>query len=215
MILSILALAVSLSIDSLGIGISYGIRKIKIPIYACIIISAISFCFTLISISFGTMLLHLLPEPLTKYIGIFILMLMGVWIIYQGINKKENNEYKPKLRKNDTILNIIIKSMGITIKIIRTPEYCDMDNSSSIEPLEAFYLGIALSVDSFGAGIGTAVLGINTTAIPFCVALFQLIFLFTGLNIGKYLSSFKIKNNIWTILSGLLLILIGIMRIFL
>lgn len=209
---NILALAFSLSIDALGIGTSYGIRKIKIPIYATVIIAALAFLFTSVSIFFGTILLHFLPPSIAKLIGIFILILMGIWIIYQGLHDKK--EVKDTSKKDETIFNMIIKSLGITIKIIRTPEYCDMDKSSSIEPIEALYLGVALSVDSIGAGIGTAVLGLNTIAIPICVAVFQILFLHIGLTIGKKLRIFNGESNIWVILSGSILILVGIIRLF-
>lgn len=213
MFFNILALAASLSIDSFGIGISYGMRKIKVPIYAIIIISMLAFIFSSLSIFLGTILLTLLPKSFAKFIGIIILASMGIWIIYQGISKKKDKKIINK-KNPETILNLIIKSMGITIKIIRTPEYCDMDNSNIIEPKEAFYLGVALSVDSIGAGIGTAIMGINTLLIPIFVALFQLIFLISGIKIGKEASSFNSESNLWVIISGILLIIVAFIRLF-
>ncbi len=213
MIFGILILAISLSIDSLGIGVAYGVREIKIPLNAKIIISILSFTFTSISIFFGGLVVKILPPVAAKSFGIIILMLMGVWIIYQALHEKETEKKPPDEEK--TILNILIKSLGISIKIIHHPETCDMNKSSTIDPFEALYLGTALSIDSFGAGIGSAAVGLNSIFIPVAVALCQLIFLCTGLFIGKKIAvskMIKVNNNIWSIISGSLLIVLGILR---
>ena len=49
--LALILLSVSLSMDSLGIGISYGIRKIKVPWSAKLIICVISVIFTAIAVT--------------------------------------------------------------------------------------------------------------------------------------------------------------------
>lgn len=211
MLINIIALALSLSIDSFGIGMSYGMRKIKVPFSAAVILSVMAFSFSGLSILAGSILLKILPPLAAKLIGVSILMFMGVWIIIQGFRKKS-----PDVPKEDkTILNLIIKSLGITIKIIRTPESCDMNHSSEIEPSEALYLGFALSIDSIGAGIGTAIIGLNTMLMPFCVALFQLLFLFGGLEAGKKLILTKINNKLCIIISGGILICVGFIRLIL
>jgi len=204
--------ALSSSIDAFGIGTSYGIRKIKITGWALIIISAIAFIFSYASILFGNILLNILPVKVAKLIGILILIFMGVWIILQGNKKDEKvKEYKPK-----TIFSLLIKSLGITIEIIRTPEKCDMDKSNKIEIMEAFYLGIAMSVDSIGAGIGSAVLGVDNILLPASICLFQLIFLSSGIIFAEKLVKLNINNNnIWIIISGSLLIIIAMIRLIL
>ena len=53
MIFNCILLALSVSIDSLGIGIPYGLKKTKITIISNIILFAISFCITCGSIFLG------------------------------------------------------------------------------------------------------------------------------------------------------------------
>ena len=55
--LALILLSVSLSMDSLGIGISYGIRKIKVPWSAKLIICVISVIFTAIAVTIGNIIL--------------------------------------------------------------------------------------------------------------------------------------------------------------
>lgn len=209
----IILLAVALSIDALGIGVSYSLRGIQIPIGAKIIIAMLSVLFTFIAVLLGKSIVYMFPPYISKFIGIAILLFMGLWIISQGIKKDEKKE--TEILKEDTIINIIIKSLGITIKVIRNPLSCDFDKSAKIDPFEAIYMGIALSIDSIGVGIGSAIAGVNSLIIPFTVGFFQLLFLYLGDFIGKKLLMFeKIDSRIWVVLSGVLLIIIAIIRCF-
>ncbi len=212
MLASIFLLSVSLSIDALGMGATYGLRDIRIPLPAKLIISVQSIIITSLSLICGKWLSVLFTPSISKIIGVLILILLGCWILWQGLFKKEK-EGRESI-KEDTVYNLLIKSMGITIQIIRTPQSCDMDNSSSIEPLEALYLGFALSFDSFGAGLGSGAAGILSPAIPLLVALCQALFLTIGHLFGKKIALFtNLSNKIWVVLSGTLLIVIGLLRL--
>lgn len=212
MLFSILLLSISLSIDALGIGITYGLRGIHLSAFSRIIISLQSIFITSLSLYCGKWMTKLFSPSLSVHIGISILILMGIWILWQGIRENDEEEIE---KKEETILDILIKSMGITIKIIRTPQYCDLNHSFLIDPFEALYLGFALSIDSFGVGLGSGASGLFSPAIPFLVAVCQVLFLSLGGFFGSRLKMFSnIKNNVWVILSGILLILIGILRMF-
>ena len=49
------------------------------------------------------------------------------------------------------IFNFEIKSLGVVINILQKPTEVDFDNSGTINGVEALVLGIALSLDAFGA----------------------------------------------------------------
>ncbi len=210
--LAIMLLGVSLSIDALGTGLSYGFRNIKVPFVAKAIISLFAFGFTALSVFIGERLSALLPANIAKSIGILILFFMGVWIIFNGLRPKKQKE--PNIRKNDsTVFSLIIKSMGITIKIIKDPNQGDMDGSLCIEPIEALYIGIALSIDSLGAGIAAASLSLNNILIPFAVATGQFMFLSLGGCIGRKISAYNKDSKKWVVASGGLLIALALARI--
>ena len=214
MFLNAIILATSVSIDSLGIGITYGIRKTKISSVAKVILFCISLVVTSLSILIGNVISQIFPVAITKFIGVFLLVGMGIWIIYQAATTKE--EVLPKQNKAlPKTYHIFLKSLGITIQIIRNPISSDLDQSKMIDAKEACYLGLALSIDSICVGIGSSIMGISSFLFPILVATFQLIFLSFGIGIGKrVISSFPIPDNVWSIVSGLLLIGIGISRLF-
>ena len=206
MILGIALLAVSLSIDALGIGMTYGVRKIRIPLSTKLIISAISIAVTFFSLFLGSIAAALLPDGAAKSIGALILIFLGVWILTQSGKDKAP-------QKGDTVHTYLLRSFEITIRVIRKPQFCDFNQSSAIDPIEAVYLGLALSMDSFGAGIGSGAAGLFLPIVPFIVALVQIVFLTAGLYLGKKAAALsQIQENTWTVFSGFLLILLGIFR---
>ena len=206
MILTCMLLALSTSIDSIGIGLTYGIRDITISRQAKIILFIISLIISSISILIGNTLNNILSKEITNIIGSLILFFIGIIILVQTLKREKRQEKK--------VYKLFIKFLGITIQIIKDPISSDFDNSKKIDSKEAIYLGTALSLDSFSVGIGAGMLGSISIIFPLIVSLFQIIFLSLGRNIGEKLNKkIHIPSKIWRILSAVLLILIGIVRL--
>ena len=215
MLLNCLFLAISSSIDSLGIGITYGIKNTKITMGAKSILFFISFIISIISIYFGNLLKYIFPDFLIHYLGSFLLMLMGLFMCFQSL-KISKQEYKVKDVQNlkisdaEKIYSFFIKCLGITIKIIKNPISSDFDKSNIIDSKEACFLGLALSLDSFCIGIGFSMLNTFSMFFPVLTSCFQLFFLSLGNYFGKKLYSLnKLPDNIWSTISGIFLIIIG------
>ncbi len=187
---SSLIFAISSSIDSLGIGITYGIKKTKISLIGKLILFIISLITAYISIIFGNIIQFILPEFLTKLIGNGILILMGLYIIFEAF--KENNN---------------------SPNVFNNPISSDFDNSKVIDSKEALFLAVALSLDSFCIGICGSIADINLVLFPIFVSTLQLCFLnfgtFVGFNINKF---YRLPQNIWSVIAGFLLIFIGFLR---
>lgn len=210
-ILGIILLAVSLSLDALGVGISYGLRKIRIPLAAKLIICFISMFFAQLALLIGETISKFLPKEATSAIGSGMLLILGIFIIFQAFSKKEE---KPKSIEQKVCL-FSLKPLGITIKIVKDPVLCNFDKLGHITAVEALYLGTALSIDSFGAGIGSAVTGLNSIFIPISVGIFQILFLCGGHLVGSKVSAFKGLNpRIFVVTSGILIITLSIFRFF-
>lgn len=86
MIFNCILLALSVSIDSLGIGIPYGLKKTKITIISNIILFAISFCITCGSIFLGHYISALFSPTASTILGSSFLIILGVYNIYKTIN---------------------------------------------------------------------------------------------------------------------------------
>lgn len=216
MIFSVIILAISLSLDAFGVGIAYGLRKIQVPIIQKLIICIFSIIYSAIALIIGKWLYLILPPSIAKYIGFIILILMGMCIIIQTFinsNNKEMSEVS-NIIEDKTIFKIGIKSLGITIHIIRNPKEGDMDRSGIIDISESILLGLALSVDAIGVSIGSALTGFHSMMIPLIIGLFQLIFLCSGLYLGKIFAlAGKIDEKLLSIIPGILLIFLAVIRI--
>lgn len=193
MLLNSFIFAVSSSIDSLGIGITYGIKNMKISFFSKFILFIISISITYLALFLGNLLSDMLSDFFTTIIGSGILIFMGFYIIYEALKIKRNN-----------------------FNIFNNPISSDFNHSKTIEPKEALFLAIALSLDSFGIGIGGSIGSINLIFFPIFVSIFQLFFLCSGIWLGKNINNlYRLPENIWSIISGILLIGIGIVKIFL
>lgn len=215
MLINSLVLAFSSSIDSLGIGITYGIKDTKISVLAKIVLFVISFSISVLSVWFGDMIKTFFSDFATKLIGNIILISMGFFICYQVLRKNDSKSQPSDFihAYDEKIYSFFIDFLGITIKIIKNPRYSDLDASNSIDAKEALFLGSALSLDCFCIGSCGSILGVNSFLFPLFISVFQLIFLSMGNLLGKKLHGLsRLPDNVWSILSGILLIFIGALR---
>ena len=88
MLLNCILLALSVSIDSLGIGISYGIKHTKISKISNFTLFSISFLMTSFSIFIGNSISSLLSEKFSILIGS---LLLGIYGIYKNISQQTTN----------------------------------------------------------------------------------------------------------------------------
>jgi putative sporulation protein YtaF len=217
MAFSVVLLAVSLSLDAFGVGLSYGVRKIKIPIFSKIIICFFSIFYAGISLICGKYLASFLPQNISKVIGITILLVMGTLIIIQSLIKKDNQQYSlySYINEEKTLAKIAIKSLGITVKVIKNPVEGDIDKSGKIEFTESVLLGLALSVDAIGVTLGVSLAGFYSVFIPFAAGIFQFAFLFAGTYLGeKFALIEKVNKKAMAILPGLLLLALALINCF-
>lgn len=186
MIISSFLLAISTSIDSLGIGLTYGFKKTKLPFSSKKILLGISFIVSFLSVFIGNSLTNFYYSSLSNIISSSILILIGSIILLKNLHPKDSSL--------DT--------------------YYDFNNSKTIEPTEAFVLALALSLDSFGVGIGYGLLNCNSFLFPILVVIFQYIFLSLGMYLGTNITKLRvIPDNFWGIISGILILIIGISKL--
>ena len=138
----------------------------------------------------------------------------GLFSHRQALGGKSTSENKKK--PTPKTWSWTIKSLGVSIKITRAQVANDIDKAPAIKVKESLYLGVALSIDSFGAGISSAVAGVNSFLVPVLVGLCQFVFLSLGLYCGSKLTAIqKLNSNFFMLLSGTILITLACVRYFL
>lgn len=229
---SLLVLAFALSLDSFGVGLTYGMRRLRIPWISVLIISLCSGLVILLSMHVGALFIHWFSDRAASILGALILIGIGVWAMIQffksqdgtsSVEVKVEESFKQESSQEglqsspepqvQQILKIQLKRMGIIIQILRTPDAADIDRSGTISASEAAWLGAALSLDAFGAGIGAALLGYPPIWTALIIALFSGTFLQLGMRIGITFGQWRWLKRL-SFLPGCLLIVIGIMKLF-
>jgi putative Mn2+ efflux pump MntP len=96
-ILYLFFIAIINSIDNMGIGIAYSIAKVRVPIFRNLVISLMAFTVAFLSALSGDILSHVLTEELAKIISMFLLISIGIRIIYDAL-KKDTDESLEKVK---------------------------------------------------------------------------------------------------------------------
>lgn len=209
-----LLLALTVSVDALGVGLSFGMRGIRIQTAAKLIICIFSVIYAYAAVLFGGVLARVLPPAVSTVIGTGLLCLMGLYIIWdRGLRTKPPECGEQELKRCRRQIQWVIKSLGITVCIIRNPKSGDVDHSGAIDGKEALALGLALSVDVLGAGLGIALTGAAGWYFPLLVGGAQMAFLYLGCFCGDRLKRL-LHERLIAVLSGLILIIIGLLRLF-
>lgn len=210
-ILTLVTIVLAVSLDSFTVGVTYGVRSMTLPWKSLLLIGAMSAIMFYTSMSLGSYLTNFINPQQAEQIGGTILMAIGFFVLLQYFRssftqKDEVTDEKPYLLKWE------IKSLGVVIQILRKPMSADFDRSGSITGLEAVLLGLALSLDAFGAGIGISMFGFSPILTSLFVAAMSSILLFTGMKCGKGLLYSKGSQKL-SFLPGLILVIIGVIKL--
>lgn len=214
--LYIVLTAISLTLDSFGVGFAYGLKKIQIGLGSKFVMCLMSFLLALFSISVGQFLNTFLPENIGKYISILLLLLLGIYMIFSSFQESKNPEDDIRIpdHSSQKIFNLFIEKLGISVTIIKYPQYGDFDHSNSIDLKEALYIGLALSLDALGAGVGLGISGQSGILYALLVGSFQFIFITFGIWGGKKINqNTKINETFLAVIPGILLIGLAIYRL--
>jgi putative sporulation protein YtaF len=213
-LISIIFLTTAISIDSFSVGITYGLRRIKLGIIPLFIISLISSLAIYLTLMAGSGIAYFLEKRIASILGSLILMGIGVCLLYTAYfnNPLKNDNLNNKLYNKTLLFSFSIKPFGIIINILKEPVEADMDNSGTINIYEALFLGIALAMDALGAGFGAGLTGISIYILPLFIGIANIIFVLSGFLIGKKLG--YVLPDYFNLLPGLIIIILAFVKFF-
>jgi len=211
-----LLMAVALSLDGFGVGLAYGLRRIRLPLSSLIVIALCTGLAMGVSMLFGSWVTLWLKFIPAHSLGASILLTMGVFQLFRAIWNSKHETLpqavpamavviqKPVL---EPVFRIQLRLLGLVIQVLRTPDLADIDGSGGISFRESLLLGSALALDAFAGGIGAAMAGMTISVVG-VVAVTQIIMLRLGqLTAGKIPESWTTKAEY---LPGVVLILVGL-----
>lgn len=196
-------LSAALSIDGLSIGASCGLGRIRIPLRSRLIITAVTVIVTGAAVAAGCLLGGFIPELAGKLTGAVLLFAIGAFMIFGELRKKTERTEKNKQG-----------ILSASARLIASPQECDPDESRNIDDREALVIGIALSADSFAAGISAGIGGAEAFFVPVMCTAFQLLFMLLGEKGAAGLRNYIPHNGkIIGIIAGAILIVTAALKI--
>ena len=200
-------LVLALSLDTFVASLAYGINNIKMPFTSIIIIDLICAVFLTLSIFFGTLVKKVFPQNIATIISFIILILLGVYYLFENIIKT----YLQEKLNLDKKIKFKLFNIWFIVEVYIDETKADLDNSKKLSSKEALYLASALSLDSLGIGFGFSLGNINYTHVLLLSLISDMIAIWSGLFIGKNLAE-KSKINIsW--LAGIILIILAFLKL--
>lgn len=225
---SSLLMAIALSLDGFGVGLTYGLRRIRIPLESLLVIALCTVAAMGSSMLFGHWLAVWLKIIPTRLLGAMILVGLGTYQLLQAYRRRqqraaemsedegEEPELAPVMAAIEVgavlkpVLRINLHALGLVVQVLQTPDIADVDRSGGISLKESFLLGSALAMDAFASGIGAAMAGMSLSVIA-VVALIQLAMLRLGQGLAGRIPEKMIERADY--LPGAVLILVGLGKI--
>ncbi|KPC73783.1 hypothetical protein ADL26_12000 [Thermoactinomyces vulgaris] len=215
--LSVMWLALAVSMDGFGAGTTYGMRKVRIPFGSILIIAGCSGMVIYLAMLMGQGISHFLPPVLTHGIGAVLFIAIGLFALSQAGGAPKKVETKaaaqpPAKPAEPTIWTFQLEKWGLVVQILKTPMVADMDESGTISGYEAVLLGTALSLDAFAAGVGAAFIGMPPLAAALAIGLMSAVCLRAGMWFGfKYAERARFRWMGYA--PGVFLIILGLLRL--
>ncbi len=201
-LLYIMIIALVNNLDNIGARIAYSIRGIKINIPINLWIAVITFIISGFAAFSGTLITGVLSKQWASVISMLLLTAIGLWIIVE-----------PYMKRSSSFLKAFQQESGASIwHIMMKPEKADKDDSKHLDFKEATVLGIALSINNIGGGLGAGMIGLNSFWVGFFSAVISFLALWGGNYITDYFTRWNIGNKA-TVIAGLVLIAIGLEQI--
>lgn len=196
---TILLIGIASNLDNLSIGVSFGMRSIRIPPLSNLIIAIVSIIATYSSLLAGTLIARYVPTHLANYGGSLIIIGMGLWTI-----KSVAGAAPPTAADSEEDK---LKS------VLCDPASADIDHNNVISWKEALTLGLALSLNCLASGFGAGVSGVSPAWTSLSVGVFSLVTVEIGVRAGHKIAKTWLGRYA-NLIAGLLLIGTGIYEIF-
>lgn len=185
--ITIILIGMAANLDNLGIALAYGVKQTKIAIFPNLIIAIISMVITYVAVFVGSNIIDYITPHIANILGSLLLCGVGVWTLSSDRFSRRKS----------------LKSFEITNK----------EKNHIISYKEAIFIGLLLSLNCMAGGIGIGANGISAIWTVISIGFFSILTIGLGSHFGNLLSkSFIGKYS--TLISGCLMILIGIYEVF-
>ena len=204
-LLGSLWLGISTNVDNLGVGVAYGVKRIRIGMMSNLLVAFFNAMGTLLSMTAGETISKLLPATISGYIGNSIIILVGIWGLINTFGFWGSDTEKTPTGEPQEIIQLEY--------IAQHPESLDPNRSGHVKMRECLPLAYALSISNLATGVGAGLAGYNVGFLVLIMFIFSMLGISVGYFIGRK-CSLALPGRWPGILSGVLLIALGVYEMF-
>lgn len=165
---SSLLFGVSASLDSLLVGISCGIRRVRIRLWQNLFIGLVTLLGTCLSISMGHLLIPLLPEVICNCAGSLILILLGIYYIAKWVIASLRRRCGHELSDSGEITSASAGKKWERLSLA-----------------EVVTLSLTLSLNNLGIGLSASLAGLTLLSAAVSTLICSVLLLFLGNRLGR------------------------------
>lgn len=203
--LSPFLLSLSSNLDTLSVSLSYGIKKIYLPKSIKLTITILTTIITFISMYIGKLLTPLFGNELANIFGAVLLCFIGISFIVEYIRLE-------KKRAGYDTSYFYENPLGYK-NVLENPVIIDADKSNQIDLKECINLCFAISYNNIFTFFAASLTGIYISISLFLYFLTSILAIQLGSFCYNWLT-FKLLKKYSCLISGTILILLGIMEAF-
>jgi putative sporulation protein YtaF len=196
--MAIVGIALANNLDNLGVGVAYGIARIRVSLPINLWITLLTFVITALAAGSGSHLAAYLPLPIARGASALFLCGMGLWMLGPSFRRRRQPPSPPEPKARPSLRSILAD-----------PTSVDRDHSRNIDVREATFLAVAVSLNNIGVGFSAGLLHLSVIATALCSAAVSFLALWLGARTGQRLGAANLGERAQA-LAGLLLVVIGL-----
>jgi len=203
-IVMLFVLALASSLDSLGVGVAYGLSGTRVRFTAHVSICIVMLAITWGSVAVGNHISRYLPDQVTHIGSALIFAGIGLWTLLPMLRSKPHPSSDPSIADSESRLT--------PAAVLETPFRADTDRSRDIDWREGILLGVALSLNNIGGGISAGLIHIGAAEMALLSVFFNVVCLTGGHLLGVRLRASRVSDYAQAV-SGVLLIAVGLWQL--
>lgn len=212
MFISSLLFGISASLDALLVGISYGIRHVRIRFWQNLVISLITLLGTCLSVGLGHRMAAVLPDLVSEYAGSLVLILLGLYYVVKWLITHMRNMCRKAPPASFTEPGSAPAAAGNTM-LCTASVHCPQP-VPCLKPTEILSLSLTLSLNNLSAGFSASLAGLPLVSAAAGTFVCSVLFLLSGNRLGSC-RWLQLAGCAAEPASGMLLIGLGLIQLFL
>jgi putative sporulation protein YtaF len=194
----ILGIALANNLDNTGVGIAFGMARIRLSPLVNAWIAFVTFVVTGVAVAGGGRLAAFLPLSVAHALGGLLLSAMGAWMVFSTLRPPREPGESDEPQQPVSLR-----------RILADPACADQNRSHDIDLREATLLGMALSLNNIGGGFSAGLVHMSAAWTALLSAVVSYLVLWLGGWAGRQLGVNRVGKHAQTI-AGALLLVIGL-----